>query len=761
MAPCEAAVKYDDIPASAAAADSTLATAATPMQLEIVVNGVPSGVIVPVWIDGGHYRVSAGDMRALALPAEGDPATLIAVDELAGVTVDYDVPNQRLKLQVPARWLQGQQIGFGQRQNQGPARSSFGVALNYDLYAMDSDDASPSAALWTDVRIFGPAGLFSTTGVARVDGGGSAYMRYDTRWIRSDEDSMTTYEAGDLVTRTLPWSGAVRLGGFQISRDFAVRPDVVTYPVPSFAGEAALPSSVDLFIDNHQAFGGPVRPGPFVMNPLPQMNGAGQANIVVTDALGRQTSTSIPFYVASTLLRPGLTDYAVAAGAVRQGYGLRSFDYGGLAASGSIRHGLTDMLTVEGHAELGRDVVVAGLGSVVRIGTLGVVNAAYSHSREGGRDGAQIVLGYQYQRRDFSFSASHLRQDAGFFDLATLDRGTRRATRLTSVSTSLALSRFGSLGLSYIDSRARGTGRVRLFNASWSLPLMAATSLFASATHDIDAGDWTAALSLQIPLGGRRGTLSGNVLRERDGRFSSRIDYNRAAPTEGGLGWNAGVARLSGGDVYANGDLTWRTQHVELRGGAYGGADNATRWFGASGSLIWMDDALFAANRVADAFALVSTRGYAGVPVYYENQLVGRTDADGHILIPWATAYYPGSYMIDPLELSDDLTSDTVEQRVAVTRGSGYVLDFPLRRMVAARMTLVDATGAPLPVGAVARIDGRTTAYVGWDGALFAEDLAAQNSLTIDLPEGGRCGASFAIDVEAGKISDLGRVSCR
>ncbi|MCI4590293.1 fimbria/pilus outer membrane usher protein [Sphingobium sp. BYY-5] len=761
MAPCTAAVKYDDIPAAAASSDVAGAVTATPLQLEIVINGVPSGVIVPVQADGGHFHMTAGDLRALALPAEGDAATPIAVDQLPGVIVDYDIPNQRLKLQVPAHWLHNQQIGFGPRQNQGPARSSFGIMLNYDLYAVDGEGAPPSASLWTDLRAFGPAGLLSTTGVARTDGTGTSYRRYDTRWIRSDEASMTTYEVGDLVTRTLPWSGAIRLGGVQISRDFAVRPDVVTYPMPNFAGEAALPSSVDLFIDNHQAFGGQVQPGPFVMNTLPQINGAGQASIVVTDALGRQVSTTIPFYVASTLLRPGLTDYAVAAGAVRQHYGQRSFDYGELAASASIRHGLTDMLTIEGHGEASRDGAVAGIGTVFRISTLGVVNAAYSRSRHAGRDGAQIALGYQYQRRNFTFSVNHLQQDAGYFDLATLHRDRRRSMRLTSVSTSVALSRFGSFGLGYIDSRTRGEGGTRLLNASWSIPLRGATSLFASATRDLRAGDLTASLNVQIPLGGRRGTLSSNIVREQDGRYSSRIDYNRAAPTQGGLGWNAGLARLGNGDIYGNGDMTWRTRDAELRGGAYGSAGNVTGWFGASGSLIWMDDSLFTANRVADAFALVSTRGHAGVPVYYENQLVGRTDTSGHILIPWATAYYPGSYMIDPLELSDDMTADIVEQRVAVARGSGYLLDFPVRRMIAARMVLVDKAGTLLPVGAVARINGNSMAYVGWDGLVFAEDLGPHNDLTVDLPEGQRCRTSFTIDVNAGGIADMGTLTCQ
>lgn len=761
MAPCRAETKYDDIPAAADYNDRIRVTETGPIQLEIVVNGVPSGVIVPVEITGDHFRLSAGDMRALNLPAEGDAAAQVMVDELPGVSAEYDVPNQRLKLQVPARWLQGQQIGFGPRRNTGPARSSFGVMVNYDLYAVDAPGAPASASLWNDVRVFGPAGLLSSTGVVRTGGGGTSYMRYDTRWIRSDENSMTTYEAGDLITRTLPWSSAIRLGGIQVSRDFAVRPDVVTYPVPAFSGEAALPSSIELFIDNHQAFGGPVQPGPFVMNPLPQINGGGQASIVVTDALGRQVTTQIPFYVATTLLRPGLTDYAVAAGAVRQRYGQSSFDYGTMVASGSIRHGLNDRLTVEAHAEASREMAVVGAGTVLRIGNLGVVNAAYSRSRKDGREGGQIAVGYQYQRRDFSFSVNHLRQDAGFFDLAALSGSRISATRQTSASASLALGRFGSLGAAYFDSRTRGEGRTRLVNASWSLPVGRSSSLFASATRDLDARTWTASLTLQVPLGADRGTASTSLTREQNGRYSNRVDYSRAVPTQGGIGWNTGAARLGNGDIYGNADVTWRTDFTELRGGAFGGSGNVTRWLGASGSVVWMDKSVFVANRVADAFALVSTRGHAGVPVYYENQLVGRTDARGHVLIPWAAAYYPGKYAIDPLGFREDLTSDIIDQKVAVQRGSGYVLDFPVRRMIAARIILVDEAGAPLPVGSVIRVNGRGTTYVGWDGLVFAENLGPRNDFLVTLPEGNSCRASFQMDVTADKIADMGTLTCR
>ena len=767
-APAWAVTNFDEIPAAIGPAEATQATSALPLQLEIVINGVSSGAIIPVWDNHGQFSIAAGDLRALELPVEGDAASLVAIAQLTGVTAIYDAPRQRLNLQVPTDWLQTQAITLDRSRHRIPAHGSTGLVLNYDLYAADAPHSKPSVSLWNELRLFSPMGMVSSTGILRHAGDGVRFMRYDTRWTRSDEDSMTTYEAGDIVTRSLPWSSTIRLGGVQISRDFSVRPDVVTYPVPSFAGEAALPSAIELFIDNHQAFGGKIQPGPFTMTPLPQINGAGQASIVVTDALGRQVTTTIPFYVSSTLLRAGLTDYAVSAGLIRQNYGLRNFDYGQIAASGSIRHGLTDTITLEAHAEGTQKLAVAGLGAVVRLGVLGVVNAAYSYSHHSGTEGrgsgGQIAVGYQYQRRNFSFAVNHTRQSAGFTDLGMIDRlddTERRTSTMTSVSASLALGRFGSLGAGYFDTRWRGRERVRLLNASWSLPLGRTINLYASATHEVGTGNWSGSLNLMIPLGGKRGTVSSNVTREENGDISSRIDYTRSVPTQGGFGWSASVARLGNGDVYADGDVTWRTRDMELRGGAYGTGDAITPWFGASGSLVWMDGALFTANRVADAFALVSTGGRAGVPIYYENQLVGRSNADGHILVPWAAAYYAAKYAVDPLELGDDLTTDTISQNVAIKRGSGYVIDFPIRQMIAAKMIATGADGKPLPVGSVVRINGISTTYVGWDGVIFADNLTATNDMAVTLPDSVVCRATFTIDINAGGIADLGTVPCQ
>lgn len=754
-----AGISVDDIPAAAGAG---FPVDDVPLQLELMINGVSTGMIVPVDIRDGHYHLYAADLRRAALPVQGMDAQMIAVDAMPEVRVDYDVASLRLNLSVPPAWLPRQMVGGSDGSAARRAQSSFGMMLNYEIYGSDPDLGPASLSLWNEARVFGPAGIFSNSSVYQIGGGNSRFIRYDSFWRLSDEARMITYEAGDLITRSLPWGSTVRLGGLQFSRDFSVRPDIVTYPLPQFSGEAALPSTVELFIDGYRAAEGAVRPGPFTLQSLPTVNGAGQAVINVTDALGRQVSTTMPFYVGSELLRPGLADYAVSIGALRRDYGFKSFSYGVLAASGSARYGVSDWLTLEAHGEAAPGLGVAGAGGVMRLGNAGVFNAAYSHSWHDGSAGRAITLGYRYSNRRFSLSAQHEQQSRGFRDLSDLDRAfaVAAARRITSVTTAVATDRFGSFGAGYFDASVRGGTRARLANASWTLPIGNGASLYATAFREIGGKSWSATLQVNIPFGGRTGTASSSVTRERSGGYSVRADYSRSPPPEGGIGWNAALARYEDGDLYGQADMVWRSAHAEVRGGLYGSAGNLTRWGGVSGSLVTMDGAVFAANRINDAFVLVSTDKEKEIPVRYENQLVGVSDRNGHVLVPWASAWYPAKYTIDPLDLPAGYRVPVVEQRIAVAQGSGYHLTFEIEPVVAAQLILLDAAGQPVAAGSAATVNGRFTTQVGWDGVLFLEDLLPQNVLVVEKADGASCRAAFLLQGRAGEIVQIGKVPC-
>ncbi len=197
----------------------------------------------------------------------------------------------------------------------------------------------------------------------------------------------------------------MRFGGIQIQRDFALQPDLITFPIPQFLGQAAVPSTVDLYVDGLRRYSGETPAGPFQLGTVPIVNGAGNAQVVVTDALGRQSTFDFPFYTTSQLLKPGLDDYSVDFGFVRQHYGIESFDYSSdPTASAVYRRGMTDWLTVETHAEGISGVANAGAGGVVRIGDGGVLTGSVAESRGSHADGHQAGLGYSWRNTWFNFA---------------------------------------------------------------------------------------------------------------------------------------------------------------------------------------------------------------------------------------------------------------------------------------------------------------------------------------------------------------------
>lgn len=133
--------------------------------------------------------------------------------------------------------------------------------LNYDAYVSQSGGRGNPGyfSAWSEQRLFDGFGVFANTGIFRSSFNGETaaqqnnrYIRYDSSWRYSDDDTMLSYTAGDLTTGSLPWTSSVRIGGLQVARNFATRPDLITYPLPQFSGQAAVPSSVDLYINSYK-----------------------------------------------------------------------------------------------------------------------------------------------------------------------------------------------------------------------------------------------------------------------------------------------------------------------------------------------------------------------------------------------------------------------------------------------------------------------------------------------------------------------------
>ena len=114
----------------------------------------------------------------------------------------------------------------------------------------------------------------------------------------------------------------------------------------------------------------------------------------------------LPFFVAASLLAPGVFDYSLEAGLPRLSFGTSADSYVVKpVASASLRYGVFDWLTVAGHAEGGAGLMNGSVGLVARTGSFGVASFAVAASRYGADTGFQTYLSYettdpglQYQR---------------------------------------------------------------------------------------------------------------------------------------------------------------------------------------------------------------------------------------------------------------------------------------------------------------------------------------------------------------------------
>lgn len=754
-------------PPTAASAEQALT-----YQLELVINQYATGEVVPVTFRQGQYFIAASDLQQAGLKQGKLTPGEINVSAWPGGTAHYESESQRLLLHVPAHWLQSQSVSGDEVHQHYPAQSNTGALLNYDIYASRADGGGNRLSVGNELRVFSPYGYLSNSGLVRQSQSGDEpvsggrYLRYDTTLGNFDEQHALSWRAGDLITNALAWSSSVRVGGLQVSRDFSLRPDIVTYPLPQFSGEAAVPTTVDLFINGNRSASTQVRPGPFTVSNLPFINGAGEATIITQDAQGRQVSLTLPFYASSALLKPGLSDYSFAAGALRQDYGVKNFSYGEAVTSGSYRYGVTDYLTLESHVEGARSLASGGVGSVVKIAHYGVLNSAYSHSSMYGQNGQQFSWGYQYSYGAFSVSTQHTLRSTGFANLALYDnlKQAKRpedddnnsvqpfslSRRSAQYSSSLSLNQYGNIGAAYLDITDQLDQRTRLLNLSWSKNLWFGSNLILSASKNIGADGWSSALALTIPLGGY---ANAGISTERtpDGGTRQQVSYSRGIPSDGGLGWDLAYANQPGEDSYQQASISWRNRVLQTQAGLYGSRSNYTQWAEMSGSLVTMDGSLFASNEVSDAFVLVSTSHYPHVKVRYENQPIGETDSRGYLLIPKVISYYPAKYEIDTLDLPANVAAADTEQRLSVQRKSGYLVTFPLKTVQALTLMLRDPQGKPIPVSSQVQHHGKTLTYVGWDGMVYLQDSEPGAVLTVSMPDGQHCQIVLPAAMASGK----------
>jgi outer membrane usher protein len=775
--------------------DPTLISAPRPLRLEVFINGVSTHYVEPfVLTPPDRLSIARGDLEdvGVKVPGSGGLKDMVALDGL-GLKFRYDEAAQTIDFTLSDRERLARIYDARGNLEKPPAPTAdWGAIVNYTLFGatMNTVPSFPrfeGANATFDARAFGPLGTLSQTAIA----GDTLYndnqfLRLDSTYTYSNPDAMQTWRAGDTISGGLNWTRPIRLGGLQWQSDFTLRSNLVTQPMPVINGSAAVPSTVDVFVNNIKAFSQPVEPGPYQIVNLPALAAGGNAQVVVTDASGRQVQSSMPFFAAPTLLAKGLTDFSVEAGFARRNYALLSDDYDNRPiGSATVRRGLTDWLTLEGHAEGGSGLINGGFGAAGRLGPWGVLEGAGAFSHYSGAMGYQAYADYNLEFRGFTLNMSTQRTFSAYQDLASVtatqsqysalnlptlvpygvaaagwDPRPPKALDQVTVSAPFPLLDRAALSASFINLVEADNTHSRLVAASYTQPLPRNASFFATAFVDLadhhNAGIFA---GLSIPIGE---DITASVgVNETPGLG---VDVTTQAqktlqPQIGSYGWN--VRDTEGVSPYRAADVSYRSSYGAIDAGVqqFNGQVSETAQF--DGSIAFLGGGLFLGNRVHDSFAVVNT-GVPNVAVTKDNQTIGTTTPWGSLLIPDLRSYQVNRIGIDPSALPMTGEADSTLKVVAPTRQSGLYLDFGVKKDVRGAIVILNGPdGKPIPAGAKGRLDGSDDTFlIGYDGQAYIKNLSDQNTVTVDNGDKD-CKATFSYQFEQGKRQTVGPITCQ
>lgn len=758
------------------------------LYLEVFINDVSTELIGTfTQFPDGSLAATPDELNQVGLKPLGnaiDADRLVRLDQLPDVSARIDEATQRLYVRTTneGRAARIVDVRASEKGDRVQPQSGYGGAFNYSLFASSNSLVENKVDLFQgisgafDARVFSPYGTLNQSFIAGyADGEFGGFTRLNTTWSYSDPARLMTYRAGDFISGGLAWTRPVYLGGIQAQRNFALRSDLVTLPLPSFGGTAAVPSTLEVYTQNVRTYTGEIPAGPYQITNLPVFAGAGEAQVVLRDSLGRETTTRLPFYTSSDMLGQGLLDFSAEVGFPRRNFGTESDDYDkrvfGVATA---RYGLTNWLTLEGHAEGGEGLINGGLGAAFPLGPYGAASVAIAGSHHDGRTGSLVNASLEMSYEGWSIYGRIQRAFGDYDDVAAVtaeptfpepgdfpifSAGVPRAIDQITLSVPTPID-FSSLNLSYTHLESAEGQKSQIVGLSYSQQVFKRSSLYATAFTDLeDSGSFGVFAGLSVPFGDDV-TASTGIEQGPDG-LNVVADIAKSERLEdGSIGWR--VRTSEGATPNRSAAASYRSPFARFEAGVqqYGKDVRATAQM--DGAIAVAGGGVFATNRIDDAFAVVEV-GAPDVDVQFQNRPVGKTNRQGRILVPGLNSYEPNTVSIDPKNLPVDADVPTTRAVVMPADRSGVVVKFGVSEAPeAAVVTLIDSTGTPLEAGLKGRMEAGSEEFViGYDGEAYIRGLSAQNTVVIDRLDGTSCKADFSYTPAPGQQVAIKDVKCR
>lgn len=732
-----------------------------------------------VLIAAGLEHLTGGQRKAFP----PDPTTRVSLASLAPlVTFQLDEEQIRLVISADPSLMAATSLMISNPRPPGwKVQSNSAIFLNYSANWSSDDTTAGYGELGIHIfrALFETAASVNETGVITP---GLTSITVDQvggrrRWV-----------LGDTIGRSTTLGSTPVVGGFSLSTQQDLDPYYSIYPMPQVRGAVRTPSIADVYVDGRLVSTVRLPPGRFTLSDLPIEAGLGNARVIIRDALGREQSINLGFYLSTQLLKRGEQDYSYVVGKERTTTDT-SVEYGRAMGTAVHNIGLADWLTVGFQGEGAKDLVMGGLGfhaRLWRLGTFGAEGLASQYINEKGYAATGV---YRFMSNWFNAEMRATWIGPRFQNLY-LEPANREQINADG-SASVSLGWFGSLTLggtiggpeallarlSQINPDFIGRIPVpvrtkfqdalaarhdKLLRLGYSVNITSRVQLTANATRAERTGfpiTWEGFASLTVPLGWR--TIASAVTSvDTEGEALTSVHLQRSLPLGPGFGFR----------VDADTQDPYRTQgtfEVQSRRGiigvrADGSQDDKTlTTINLAGSVVGIGGEVLLSRPVDDGFALVRVPNARGVRVLANNQLSGRTGRRGSLFVPDLRSYLSSPIGIIQDDVPVEVKLGEVSQDIAVPYRGGAVVTFEAK--------LIRAVTGRLAVKGTEPAYGTLTIEAG--GQTFTSPLNATGEFYFeDLPPGDHaatatwgehsCTARLRMPKGVEPMIDIGAVTC-
>ncbi len=722
-----------------------------PLLLEVKLNAALLSGITSCYKDSlGNIWIEESDLRRWNLrsiqhpPLRYQGQNLNQLNWYPGLSYQLDQYAMQLSVQAPAQLFTIQTFDPLSKRIGALRPNDPGAFLNYDAVALRNNNIGVNQ---TNISALMDLGLFNRLGVGTAEvlaynkyanditlltTQASKLIRLNTTWTLDEPEKIARWRFGDAITGSTYWSGAARFAGIQYATNFDTQPNLVTFPLPGYQGEASIPSTVDVFVNSVLNQERIVNNGPYIFNNIPVISGSGTVNVVTQDLLGRSQIISFPYYASPLLLKPNLVNFSYEADFVRDNYGVDSNDYGRFLGVATYQRGITDHLTLGSHAEVLFDQQTLGFSADYLLNQYGVASLAVAGGHSTLGEGGLLALGFVHQGSALSYGFNTSLTTLNYLQLGD-QPNSAPPSLINQLFLGYSLPDYGSLSTNYTMINSRNFNTVngfsniptaRLLTATYSRSLFKNISLSIGFVGDLRNSQTNQAF-ISLVFAPDVNHVVSNATNWQNHQLQDVLQFSKPVPLGKGYGYNLLASNNS--SRYAGADITLQNEIGAYTARFGQGQGIANYEFDASGSTIYFSGNGFLARKLTNSFVLVQVPHYPDINIFYEHQLMGHTDKNGNLLVTQLLPYQENTVEIDPTTLPLDTQIDSTSQTVIPYFASGTLAKFPVKQLQGVVMHLLLPNGKFVPVGAelLLKQDQAGLIYpVANDGEVYIPDIS-------------------------------------